>query len=70
MAGTVVFPSEVRDMLPMESLHLLLSVLSTHEENPPLNGWNKSASHVAYFAWGVLDTADHWFADDELGQIL
>jgi hypothetical protein len=45
-------------------------MLSTEEGDPFFDDWAKESKQVAYFACDVLDSADHWFADDELRYIL
>ncbi|KAJ7923929.1 hypothetical protein B0H13DRAFT_41634 [Mycena leptocephala] len=57
-----------RKALPRQSIRVLLSVLATDEEDSTFD--EKEAQRFAYPACGVLDSADHWFADNELLQIL
>jgi hypothetical protein len=63
-----VLRSTARATLSAESLRPLLSVLSTRKLNPLFG--SEEVRRVAYFACGVLDTADHWLAHDELVQVL
>jgi hypothetical protein len=42
----------------------------TEPEDPLFEGWTKQASQVSYCACAVLDSADHWFANNELHQIV
>ncbi|KAJ7900617.1 hypothetical protein B0H14DRAFT_2556079 [Mycena olivaceomarginata] len=58
--------------LSIKFQRVLISVFSIDEEDPDFKHWHPEAGRVAYFACGVLDTkpAAHWFADNELSQIL
>ncbi|KAF7335503.1 hypothetical protein MVEN_02204000 [Mycena venus] len=53
-----------RDTLPMESIRVLLSALPTEEDD-----WDRAYLR-AHLACAILDSTDHWFAEDELCPIL
>ncbi|KAJ6553185.1 hypothetical protein B0H19DRAFT_1155869 [Mycena capillaripes] len=65
-----LFGSAARDTLSAGSIRALLSVLCIDNEDTMLDNWDKEVGRMAGFACGVLDSADHWFADEELGHIL
>jgi hypothetical protein len=66
----IYYLRSARNKLTVASLRVLLSLLSTEPEDPLFDGWTKQASQVTYCACAVLDSADHWFANNELRQIV
>ncbi|KAF7335505.1 hypothetical protein MVEN_02204200 [Mycena venus] len=61
--ATFLLPS-ARDALSVESIRVLLSALPTKEDD-----WDR-AHLQAHLACAVLDSTDHWFAEEELCPIL
>ncbi|KAJ7712066.1 hypothetical protein B0H14DRAFT_689927 [Mycena olivaceomarginata] len=57
-------------MLSASSLCVLLSALSIHVEEPHWDGWQKEAERISYWVCSVLDSADHYFADENVRQVL
>ncbi|KAJ6564509.1 hypothetical protein B0H19DRAFT_1141260 [Mycena capillaripes] len=67
---TLFLLPSARDRLSAKSIPVLLSVLSTDPEDPVFDGQEKAAEMIAYCACGFLNTADHWFADNDLRPLL
>jgi hypothetical protein len=69
---TLLALGPARDTVSVESLRVLLSALSM-DESDPIFGDRKMAERLkysAYCACEVIDSADHWRADPELGKAL